>query len=353
MNKIYTIFFVVLLLMTVGCNGNKPVAKINSVIGQGQMPNLAKDKSNGLHLVYGQGDSIMYTSSVNEGNSFSPPQLVAVVAGMFSFASRGPQIACTNNGVTITACDRTGNIYSFVKDKNDIWTKGGRVNDVDTVAKEGLMALGGDANLLFAVWLDLRGIRRNKIEGASSTDGGKTWAPNMFIYNSPDSSVCECCKPSVVVKENNVYVMFRNSLAGNRDLYLIASADGGKHFNPAKKLGQCSWALQGCPMDGGGISVNAAQQVQTIWRRHDTIFSCSPAKAEVNIGKGTACAVENMGDKNVYAWNENGDIVCLLPNGVKQVVGKGIRPIIKAIDDDKIICVWENNSQVQAAVLHI
>ena len=33
---------------------------------------------------------------------------------------------------------------------------------------------------------------------------------------SPDTTVCECCKPSVVIEGNNVYVMFRNWLNGNR-----------------------------------------------------------------------------------------------------------------------------------------
>jgi hypothetical protein len=49
-----------------------------------------------------------------------------------------------------------------------------------------------------------------------------------MIYTSPDSTVCECCKPNVAMKGNNVYVMFRNWLHGNRDLYLIQSSDEEK-----------------------------------------------------------------------------------------------------------------------------
>jgi hypothetical protein len=36
------------------------------------------------------------------------------------------------------------------------------------------MALAAEGNHLFAVWLDLRGNKRNKIYGAESTDGGKS-----------------------------------------------------------------------------------------------------------------------------------------------------------------------------------
>ena len=101
-----------------------------------------------------------------------------------------------------------------------------------------------------------------------------------MIYTSPDSTVCECCKPSVVMKNNNVYVMFRNLLNGNRDLYLIQSADGGNSFGEAQKLGTGSWQLDGCPMDGGGIAVNDNGEVQTVWRRKNKIFAAAPGNSE-------------------------------------------------------------------------
>ena len=75
------------------------------------------------------------------------------------------------------------------------------MNDPDTTAKEGLMALSADKENVFAVWLDLRGNKRNKIYGAKSIDGGKTWSKNIMIYTSPDTTVCECCKPSVDMLE--------------------------------------------------------------------------------------------------------------------------------------------------------
>jgi Neuraminidase (sialidase) len=92
--------------------------------------------------------------------------------------------------------------------------------------------------------------KHNKIFGAKSTDGGKTWGKNIMIYASPDTTVCECCKPSVVMKGNNIYVMFRNWLNGNRDLHIIQSTDIGLNFGQAQKLGAGSWTLNGCPMDG-------------------------------------------------------------------------------------------------------
>ena len=46
------------------------------------MPNLAKDKENTIHLVYGSGDGIMYASSNNAG-IFTNPSLIAVLPKVF------------------------------------------------------------------------------------------------------------------------------------------------------------------------------------------------------------------------------------------------------------------------------
>lgn len=247
-------FLIFITCFFISCKEKKAIAKPDFVIGNGQMPDIAKDESGKIHLVYGIGDSIMYTASSDNGQSFSQPSVVAVLPDMFSFAMRGPQIAVNKSGIIITACTTKGNIFSYYKDKEN-WKQGARVNDVDTIVKEGLMALGADGENVFGVWLDLRGNRRNKIYGVESNDGGKSWSKNIMVYTSPDTSVCPCCKPSVVMKGKTVYVMFRNWLQGNRDLYLIKSDNNGRSFSDAQKLGMGNWKLNACPMDGGGLEL--------------------------------------------------------------------------------------------------
>ena len=85
-----------------------------------------------------------------------------------------------------------------------------------------------------------------------------------MIYTSPDTTVRQCCKPSVAVKGNNVYVMFRNWLKDSRDMYLIQSKDGGDTFGHAQKLGIGNWKLNACPMDGAGLSINGNAAIQTV-----------------------------------------------------------------------------------------
>lgn len=352
MKPIFLLAILTTFILFQSCKDQTKENNAGSAIAKGQMPNITKDHSGVLHLVYGNGDSILYFFSDNNGNTFSSPALISVLPGLAASHMRGPQIATTDSAVIVMACNEDGDIFSFTKNKSGKWTAASRVNDADTVAKEGLMALAADGQNTFAVWLDLRD-KHNKIFGARSTDGGNTWSKNIMIYTSPDSSVCECCKPSVVMERNNVYVMFRNWLHGNRDLYLIQSSDAGNRFGEAQKLGNGSWALNGCPMDGGGLTISDNNNIQTVWHRQSKIFSCEPGKQEIELGKGKSCTMESVNGQNVYAWTENGEVVILKQQAVKINLGKGQLPLLKSVDKKHIVCIWENEKQIYKAVVEL
>ncbi|MEP7231591.1 MAG: sialidase family protein [Ginsengibacter sp.] len=322
------------------------------IIANGHMPAIAKDKENNIHIVYGNGDSIMYIFS-KDGKSYSTPALVAVLPELAASATRGPQIAAVSGGLVITAGDKSGNIYSYKKEKLAKWSGAKRVNDINEISKEGLMSLSADGLNVYAIWLGVNDPKGQSLYGAGSADGGNTWRKNIIVYVSPSGTVCECCKPSVVVKGNKVYAMFRNYLNGNRDLYLAESPDGGKHFAQAKKLGNGSWKLNGCPMDGGGIALNNDEIPQTVWRRQGKIYSAEPGKSEKEIGEGRSCSIETINNKNMYAWTEKENIFVFKPDGEKINLGKGSLPILKAINKEKVICVWENEDKIHTAVLNL
>lgn len=321
-----------------------------NIIAQGEMPAVARSEKT-LHVVFGRNDSILYTSSSDKAQTFSQPKLIYRLAGLAASHTRGPQIGVIKGGLIVTAATESGDIFSFKLDLSGNLVKKARVNDKDTVAKENLMALSSDGDNVFAVWLDLRN-GRNEIYGSRSSDGGMTWSKNIRIYHSPDSTVCECCKPSVVVKGSDVYVMFRNWLAGNRDLYLISSHDGGRTFGTADKLGMGSWTLKGCPMDGGGIDVEN-NTVHTVWNREGNIYAVKPGEEEVKIGEGRSCTITSVDGKQVYAWVENKQVVYLDHNNKKHILGKGQLPVLKAIDNQSVICIWENGKIINQVVMKI
>ena len=334
----------IIITMIVAACHQQPATSKN--IGPGTMPNLAADKSGSVYIVYGRSDSILCSHSADAGKVFSAPELVGVLPDLVDYSMRGPQVALLANGVLVTACSRQGDIFSFSKDGSGRWSKRGKVNDIDTVAKEGLMALAADGDHAFAVWLDLRNNKRNKIAGAISYNGGKTWLANTIVYQSPDTTVCECCKPSVVMRGSNVYVLFRNKLNGSRDLYIISSVDGGKTFGDARKLGSKSWQLNGCPMDGGGMALNKANSIETVWRRNDSVFTCRSGDEEKMVAKGKNCTLESVDGKNVYAWTTDGEVIVKKPGGDIIHLGKGQLPLIKQIGNDDVLCVWEKDKQV-------
>ena len=345
------IFLTLSLFILMSCQQTARPSGESKRIGIGQMPNMVTDPSGKVHLAFGKGDSILYTFSI-DGLSFAAPMLVATLPELAASHTRGPQIAFTDFGITITACTSKGDIFSFYKENDGNWTPGTRVNDTDTTAKENLMALGGHGKKMFAVWLDLRD-GHNKIFGSSSKDGGKTWERNVLVYASPDTTVCECCKPSVLVTNGSVHVMFRNWLNGNRDLYLINSSDGGIRFTNLQKLGNESWQLDGCPMDGGALALNKDQVIQTVWRRKGKIYECESGKPEIEIGEGRGCTLTTVNNQNVYAWVDKGEVVCITPERKKRNLGKGHSVAIQQISDKRVLCVWEKEGNIYSAAIDL
>jgi hypothetical protein len=342
------LFVIAALLFVVKGSGNP------SPIGEGQMPAAALDKNGNIHLVYGKGDSLLYVISNDKGKTFSKPHLIKVIDGLAASATRGPQIAIVMNAPVVLASTEAGNIWAFRKNIRGGWDGQSKLNDVDSVNLEGFVDVASDGNLkLFAAWLDLRGNKRNKIYGAMSSDGGKTWSRNIKVYESPDSTICECCRISVAMQHDEVFIMFRNQLYGYRDLHVITSTNAGRTFAKPEKLGNGTWKLNGCPMDGGALAIDSGGKLQTAWRRESKIYSCEPGHAEVEIGEGKACTIENVNGKNAFAWVKNGEIVCRLPDGTIKILGTGVGPSLLAIAHNVLMCTWENENHIYYSILQI
>jgi hypothetical protein len=169
-----------------------------------------------------------------------------------------------------------------------------------------------------------------------------------MIYGSPDQHVCECCKPSVAVRGNEVAIMFRNWLNGSRDLYVLRSKDGGKTFGEAQKMGMDTWKLNGCPMDGGGITIDAANTVNTVWQRKGDIYYAKPGQPEVYMGKGRTCSIVLNSNKPVIAYQTN-DTLKVVTAGSKQVTTIGNGGFLKAVAlaDQSLLCVWEQDNKIK------
>lgn len=190
-----------------------------------------------------------------------------------------------------------------------------------------------------------------KIYMAKSMDGGKSWSKSKLVYASPDGSVCECCMPTIQSDQNdNLYIMFRNNLKGSRDLHLAISNDKGNSFGNPVKLGQDTWKLNGCPMDGGGFRVINQDNIATVWQRDGQIFLAQPEGKEIKIGNGRYPSID-AGNKGDYiTWSEGENIMFLGPNSSNVIVlAKGTTS--KTISTDKgdsILIVWIEEGKIKA-----
>ena len=309
-------------------------------IAEGEQPQVTKDQSGLIRLVYGNGDQIFYASSSDNAKTFSQPVLVGQVKEMHLGMTRGPQLASSRDFSVVTAIDKAGNIHSFtLTHKTGTWEETGNVNDMDASAPEGLMSIAADEkNNFYAVWLDLRENRKNNICFSALSRKG-SWLKNQFAYKSPESHVCECCKPSIAVNGEQITIMFRNWLQGARDLYLVTSGNKGRTFSDAQKLGLGTWPLKGCPMDGGGVSIDSERNIHTAWQREGNVFYAQPGKPEQKVGEGRGVGLNG----EVIHWQKGSDLVFKRTNGDEQKVGEGTALRILQLNDQSILAIWENN----------
>ncbi|WP_018616502.1 hypothetical protein [Segetibacter koreensis] len=320
-----------------------------NIISAGKQPEVTEDSKGIIRVVFGRNDSIFYSFSKDGGAGFSKEVLVAQVPKMHLGATRGPQIATSANYSVVTAIDKDGAIHWFLLNHaNGKWTDKGVVNDKKGSAPEGLMGIAADnKDNFYAVWLDIRLNNRNNIYFSSLSASKGTWSDNKLVYQSPDEHTCECCKPNIAVNGSHVAIMFRNWLNGSRDLYCVQSVNSGKTFANAEKLGTGTWQLNGCPMDGGGITIDANNVVRTSWQREGTVYYSTPGSKEVVTGKGRSCSITSQNGKTICSYQQGEDLkIADLPQNKEIVVGKGkfLKSIVLA--DKTILCVWEQDNNI-------
>ena len=322
-----------------------------------KQPQVAIDSKGRVYVAFGQGSFVKLAVSTDRGRTFETSDVGS--AGALSLGMRrGPRIAVTNDSLVVTAiCGSRGNgqdgdVLAWRSiDIGRTWKGPARVNGVEGSAREGLHAMASSTSgAVFCTWLDLRK-NRTEIYGARSTDGGRTWEPDVLIYKSPENSVCECCHPSAAFSpDGTLYVMWRNSLKGARDPYLASSSDGGKTFGPAQKLGQGTWILNACPMDGGALAAGRGGKVETVWMRAGQMFMATPGEKEKSLGRGVQgwCAFGVSGPLTVWLEKRPGKLLALPPTSSSTITlsEKANDPVVAAsTGGELIVTAWESKTE--------
>jgi hypothetical protein len=275
-----------------------------------RQPQLAA-AGNQIALTFGSGNAIYFAGSRDAGKTWGKPVLVSNQGKVSLGMRRGPRIAITKDAIVITAVageqgrGADGDVIAWRSpDLGATWSAAKKVNDVPASAREGLHSMaGGGRNTVFVTWLDLRE-KGTKLYGSVSIDGGLSWSANRLVYHSPSGSICECCHPTADIDSDGVIgVMFRNSLEGNRDMYLVRSSDGGVTFGAPSKLGSGSWKLDGCPMDGGSLRLGLKNTSVSVWRREGNLY-ISKGSDESVLGPGKQPVVTQTSRGTFVAWTD-------------------------------------------------
>jgi len=339
-----------------------PVVKAGGEFRHPRQPQLAVSSDGVVHLTFGDGNRIYYAQSKSASElQFGKPVKVAETPNLALGMRRGPRVASAGKLVVVSAISgqkgkgRDENLLAWRStDAGKTWDGPSKVNDAPAAAREGLHAMAASADGSFVcAWIDLR-TKLSDLRVSTSTDG-RSWSPNTVAYQSPSGRVCECCQPSLAFDQGKLHLFWRNSLDGFRDMYRSTSADGGKTFSNALKLGSGSWTLNACPMDGGGFDVRKGR-VATAWRRERIIYATfGDDRQETRLGDGEQPCIASTTSGLIIAWLKRrpGELL-LLEHGNKSpkvIALDASDPVaLSTPDGDRVILAWEGKSSGAPAI---
>jgi hypothetical protein len=298
-------------------------------------------------MVFGSGDSIWLARSGDQGRTFDRPSKVADLPKLSIRRHRGPRVVFAGDTIVVSAI--AGDLFAWRStDGGHTWSKAATVNDKEQASREGLHAMAADADGNVAVaWLDDRTPGGKRLYGAFSHDAGATWSKNAILYESPSGTICQCCAPSLASLGHGEFAaMWRNVMDGSRDFYTLRVRDG-KVLSAASKLGEGTWKLDACPMDGGGLAVSSGSLVSA-WRREHDVFLDSPGHPEIKLGPGQDVSVAAT-DRGAYAvWTTPQGIELHRPDqpAPQRISQSGAYPAIVALPNGSLLAAWEEDGSI-------
>jgi len=281
-----------------------------------------------VYVVCGTKDAVHVSVSRDGGESFEPARKIGDVGALALGLRRGPRIALAGEALVVTAIagakggGQDEDVLAWHStDRGASWTYDGRVNEVAAAAREGLHALaGGPKGELFCAWIDVSKEGPRICGASSSSDSLGRWSETRVVFGEPDG-ICPCCHPSAAFDaKGRLFVMWRGHDGGSRDMVVATSDDLGATFTKPAKLGEGTWKLEACPMDGGAI-VFGGGRLRSVWRRESQIFRAETTGAERPIGEGEQPSLAFAPDGEYDAWlaRRGGALLLLRPRASEPI----------------------------------
>ena len=153
-------------------------------------------------------------------------------------------------------------------------------------------------------------------------------------------------------------MLFRNSLAGNRDMYLASVfPENDKIKITSMQIGNEHWKFNACPMDGGMLAVDTKGVVSTVWRRGREIFTATNDGADEQlIGIGEQPWIASTTDGPMAVWTSRRDGELMLKNVSKEnvltITSIARDPVVVAdpVHGKSVFVFWEENDSGRTSI---
>ena len=82
---------------------------------------------------------------------------------------------------------------------------------------------------------------------------------------------------------------------------------GAKAFGAPMKLGEGTWMLKACPMDGGTMFTQG-DDFSTVWQRDGAVFLARPGASEMKLSAGTQPVAASTARGSIAIWQQGADL---------------------------------------------
>ena len=190
-----------------------------------------------------------------DGTSFSMPYDITA-AGVLPSSWDGPEVAAKGDTVylvfasTATTQESIMLIRSF--DGGNTFSDTIRVSENNPAHKYrmGNIKIDKDGHPIVSYMQYLLNFTEPKQMVNRSINHGDSFIGSIEGSESAPGEPCDCCKSSLILDNNDIYLLFRNNINNERNSYISKSTDGGQTFNLVADLDDYDWNVNGCPATG-------------------------------------------------------------------------------------------------------
>jgi hypothetical protein len=312
----------------------EPIVTQLRVPDDGLQPQVAVDDGGTVHLVYFRGEAahgdLLYVRSTDGGAPFSRPMPVNHQPGsaIATGTVRGAQIAVGRNGRVHVAWNGSGVampkvpsgvgplLYTRLDDAGRNFERERNIIQAAYGIDGGSAVAADRLGRVYVAWHAPgpreEGEANRRVWVVRSSDEGRTFE-NEEPASEPSTGACGCCGLSAFAdRRATLYLLYRSAFETvHRDMFLLASRDGGRRFSSALvdrwNVGACVMSTEAFAEGPAGVLTAWETQGQVYFGRIDRasgqVSAITGAPGTDRTRKHPALAADGAGNL-LFAWTE-------------------------------------------------